>query len=272
MCTIVAWHRVCSFAPLLVAANRDEWYARPSSAPEILGHGSGGPFVGGRDLEHGGTWLGVTASGFFVALANQHGEQHRPRAPRSRGSLVVHLLEAGDVARARAALESVDATQFASFNVLFGDASGLYVAYGRRDEARVRLEALAPGIVVLCNDSLGSPRFPKAERARVLAESVRDASDFSMAFPLLGALLADHVEPPASASQGPALPASFDPALAARLQALCVHTPAYGTRSASALCIQEGHVERYWYADGPPCRTAWTDVTTLLHDGGDRGA
>jgi hypothetical protein len=49
-----------------------------------------------------------------------------------------------------------------------------------------------------------------------------------------------------------------------RLQALCIHTPTYGTRSATVLALEPGRVAHYLYADGAPCRTPFVEVGGLL--------
>jgi uncharacterized protein with NRDE domain len=79
--------------PLIIAANRDEFYARPtlsveywSDAPTILA---------GRDLEHGGAWLGVTKSGRFAALTNYRDPAHQRPDALSRGHLVAGYLSGG---------------------------------------------------------------------------------------------------------------------------------------------------------------------------------
>ena len=91
MCLIfLAWRRHPDYR-LVVAANRDEFYARPTApagywpeAPDVLA---------GRDLEGGGTWLGVTRTGRFAALTNyRRGDDgHIPDAP-TRGRLVSDFL------------------------------------------------------------------------------------------------------------------------------------------------------------------------------------
>ena len=62
----------------------------------------------------------------------------------------------------------------------------------------------------------------------------------------------------------PPLGSRFDHALLRRLQALCIHTPVYGTKSSTVLALGAGRVERYLFADGPPCVTPFEDFTSLL--------
>ncbi len=90
MCLIVFAWRPGHALPLIVAANRDEFYARPTQA---LGAWEDAPGVhAGRDLEAGGTWLGVGPQGRFAALTNIR-EPGQPLGPRSRGELVAAYLQ-----------------------------------------------------------------------------------------------------------------------------------------------------------------------------------
>ena len=82
MCLIVFAWRPGHAQPLVVAANRDEFYARPAKP---LAQWADAPQVyAGRDLEAGGTWLGIGANGRFAALTNIR-EPHKPPSRRSRG-------------------------------------------------------------------------------------------------------------------------------------------------------------------------------------------
>ena len=92
MCTILFAFQCHSTAPLIIAANRDELYARPTrpamrlaTTPHVI--------LGGQDVDKGGTWLGLRDDGFFVGLTNL-----RSWAPNraSRGGLVMNALYAGD--------------------------------------------------------------------------------------------------------------------------------------------------------------------------------
>ena len=103
MCTLVAIAGLCPDVPLAVAANRDELYARAAAPPGVLA--TEPRIVGGRDLTKGGTWLGVTAQGFFVAVTNQRSWAAVEPGRRSRGELVLdspaHGVAGGDDRRAR---------------------------------------------------------------------------------------------------------------------------------------------------------------------------
>ena len=95
---------VCRVADdLLVAANRDEAYARPFSAPRRWVAAT--PFWAPRDEEEGGTWIGVNASGLVAAITNRSREQEQP-GRASRGHLVTGLLSAPDPGAARAWLDT----------------------------------------------------------------------------------------------------------------------------------------------------------------------
>ena len=98
MCTLLFAWQVDPALPLTVAANRDEFYARPTAAAtrwarEHTADGTAPEVAAGRDLEAGGTWLGVTREGRFAALTNvREPFVPTPRGARSRGELVAEFL------------------------------------------------------------------------------------------------------------------------------------------------------------------------------------
>src|SRR2546428_14086130 len=82
MCVLALFVGVDPDVPFVVAANRDEALARRSAPPQELEPG----IIGGKDLESGGTWLGVNKSGLFVAVTNRHAPARRTDS-YSRGLL-----------------------------------------------------------------------------------------------------------------------------------------------------------------------------------------
>lgn len=169
MCLIVfAWqpgnHRV-----LRLAANRDEFYARPSAA---LGEWPDAPGVfAGRDLQAGGTWLGLNAHGRFAALTNIRDPQQKA-GPRSRGGLVADYLLGQESAPAYLDRIMRDAAEYAGFNLLVGDARQLWHFNSREGRPR----PLESGIYGLSNATLDTP-WQKLLRARGALTERLDGGD-----------------------------------------------------------------------------------------------
>ena len=174
MCTLIIRHRIDDWCSTLIAANRDEFYHRPSVGPRVL---KAKPrIVGGRDELAGGTWLAFTSDGLFVGLTNQRSYGGRDDSLRSRGELVVDALSAGSFDGVTHFLKGVDGRSYNEFNLIYGDGDRACAGYGRLDRGEVELQALGPGVHVLCNDRLGSPEFPKADEARAKVESIEPGS------------------------------------------------------------------------------------------------
>jgi uncharacterized protein with NRDE domain len=164
MCLIVFAWRPGHAQPLIVAANRDEFYARPSlplaqwpEAPQVHA---------GRDLEAGGTWLGVGADGRFAALTNIR-DPHQPPARKSRGELVARFLGGESLIDDYLSDVIARAPEYAGFNLLLGNAHELWHFNSRETEAVM----LQPGVYGLSNAGLDTP-WPKLLKARMALESV----------------------------------------------------------------------------------------------------
>ncbi|MFW6049645.1 MAG: NRDE family protein [Myxococcota bacterium] len=263
MCTIVVIHRLHPELGTVVAANRDEFYGRPARAPAVVREAP--RVVAGVDLEKGGTWMGATGDGAFVALTNQRTWLGADPALRSRGEITMGMLAQGGAEAMHRWLTAFDASAYNAFNVIFGDAERVYVAYGRPDRSAVEVRPLGAGVHVLVNDRMGSPEFPKADRARALVEPhVRAPWEGLRA--ALARMLADHRTPAPEALPDPPAGADWPKALLARLQAICTHTEAYGTRSAAILALAPERVAHYLHAEGPPCTAPFEAVTPLFRD------
>ncbi len=262
MCTLVALKGFDSRYPLIVAANRDERYARPATAPRVVHERA----IAGVDLEKGGTWMGANERGLFVALTNQRSYELAPRGSSSRGHVVLEALQAQDVDGVHALLERLDPSRYEGFNLMYGSAERLAVAYVRPDVATVERVELDAGLWVLPNDIIGSAEFPKVDRALELVRPLLGAPSWDALRAGLENALGDHDKPDASLVPAPPPGSRFDRELLRELQALCIHTPAYGTRSATILALEPGRVAHYLVADGPPCRAPFQEVTALLDE------
>ena len=165
MCLILAAWRVDQAQPLVVAANRDEFHARPA-APAAFWEDRPG-ILGGRDLEARGTWMAVSRSGKFAAVTNYRGARE-PRAAESRGALVTRFLDNGETAGAY--IRSVNAEAYSGFNLLACDGEELWWTSNRGGEPR----RLAPGVYGLGNALIDAPEVEPAKQrfAAVLATGV----------------------------------------------------------------------------------------------------
>lgn len=260
MCTIVALVAQRPDFPLVLATNRDEFYARPTAGPGLLLEAP--KAIGGRDLLAGGTWMGVSEAGLFVGVTNQRSSEGRDPSKLSRGELVLASLRLGEPEAIARHLETLDARRYNPCNLMFGTAEALFVAYARADAAPFELVRVAPGLHVLPNDRLDSPDFVKVGRAQALIAPHVDAPFPELAAQLKRAL-ADRLLPELDAIPQGSEEATRPRELLRELAALCVRTPAYGTRSSTVVALAPGRVGHYLYADGPPDQTPFADVTGL---------
>jgi uncharacterized protein with NRDE domain len=219
---LVAW-RVHADFPLVLAANRDEFFARPSAAaawwpdrPEIFA---------GRDLDAGGSWLGVSRKGRWAGLTNfRDPARQRPGTP-SRGALVADFLSSGESTAAALARLASDGPRYNAFNLLLSD--GETVGIFESETAHGRL--LAPGLYALSNHLLDTP-WPKvcAGKSR-LAAALLALPDDAALFELL------HDDRPAPDAKLPRTGVSL--AWERMLSSAFIRAPGYGTRC-STLIVQ----------------------------------
>jgi uncharacterized protein with NRDE domain len=160
MCLALIAYRTHPRYPLVLAANRDEFHARPAQALHWWKDGAG--ILAGRDLQAGGTWLGIDRSG-RMALVTNYRDPSSPRPESvSRGSLVGEFLGGKPGSAEFAAAVASRARQFSGFSLLAMDRNGLaYVTSHPEPEARM----LPPGVYGLSNRQLDTP-WPKLLRTR----------------------------------------------------------------------------------------------------------
>lgn len=159
MCLILLGWQAHPDFPLVVAANRDEFFARPTAA---AGFWPKAPNVlAGQDLQAGGTWMGTTRDGRFAALTNYRApEHHRADAP-SRGPLVSRFIAGNQSPEAYLDVLRRDPLDYNGFNLLVGDRHSLYWYSNVSRE----VHALAPGVYGLSNELLDTP-WPKVRAAK----------------------------------------------------------------------------------------------------------
>ena len=261
MCTLVALFGIHPRFPLVLAANRDEFLDRPSAPPGVLEAQSRA--VGGRDLEKGGTWLGVRPDGFFAGLTNLRPERTPRPALRSRGDAVVRVLRANGPKNAVSYLKTLDPSDFNGFNLLFGDASDLRIAYLRPDAPSVHIESVRPGLHELHTSYLDDPSYPKVSRIKAALKGPLPEEWEPLAAQLRTAM-GDHSLPALEDIAEPSAGAFLDRQTRRELDAVCIHREGYGTRSATVMALVPRGVAHYGHAEGPPCVTEFADCLGLL--------
>lgn len=240
MCLLALFYRVVEGAPVVVGANREEFYARGGEPPRVLD----GPVraVAGVDPLAGGTWFGVNGHGVVVAVTNRARSEPPPR-PRSRGLLARDLLTTCTSARAAAdrAARELDGGPYAGCNFLCADADAAIVIQAS-DWLRVR--PLPPGIHVLTN------------------HDVNDSSDGRVGHALgwLGERSYDSARDCVDALKGLCAQAGNGG------PPMCVRLADRGTVSSSILALRPPAGGLYLHAQGPPDRTPYGDYSTLFRD------
>ena len=242
MCTLAAFVGVFPSWPLVVAANRDEYLARPAAPPTLLRETPPRAF-GGRDLTAGGTWLGVSEVGLVAGMLNRRSTVPPDPACRSRGQLCLDLLGCATAAEAAARVAAEPPGRHNPFNLLVADRTAAFVVSQPRGE-RPRALRLEPGLHLLTNLDLNDPTCPRIAASHQGFAATGDAfardGDVDALVSRLQTVLADHAT--ALDPRGPG--------------SLCVHMGPYGTRSSSVLLVPAGaEPVCYFHAEGPPCRT-----------------
>ncbi len=213
---------------LILAANRDEFYDRPT-AP--LGFWPDAPgILAGRDLKEKGTWMGIDRSGRFAALTNfRDPGSVRPDAP-SRGALVSDFLTGSLPPRMYLEGLGLSADRYNGFNLLVGDRHHLYCYSNQRNKIR----KLIPGIYGLSNRFLDTP-WPKVEEGKQEFDRIlsRDRIETESLF----SLLADRTRPPDDKLPNTGVGLIMERLLSSRF----IFSEQYGTRSSSVLLIGRDH-------------------------------
>ncbi|MBL4685822.1 MAG: NRDE family protein [Nannocystaceae bacterium] len=237
MCSIVVASRVWAQWPLVVAANRDESLQRPSEGPTVRAVGDT-TMLGPRDLQAGGSWLGLNAHGVFVGITNRFAPGLSGQTfPGSRGQLVLDALSQATAGEAAARIDDISPGQQGPFHLITADRDGAALRWS--DTTELTGGPLRPGFHILTERSFDAA---PTQREPHLAQS-------------LEAFRSDPLPPMADwVAQWRALLSRHDDQA---FEGTCVHAPdrGYGTRSTTVLMLGADGRTHFFYADGPPCVT-----------------
>ena len=240
MCTLVVLHRCDPDFPLVVAANRDEWLVRQVGDFEIRPVGQR-VVLAPKDLQAGGTWLGLNDKGIFAAITNRPGEKDDNR--RSRGLLVMDALACEDVREAAQALEALPDGAYNGFNLFVADAESAIMATYDKKVSLMRCEA---GPHVIGNSDPNDIIAPKVSRILTNVKKVAEKPPQEWVSELTEVCRSHEGEPPYGAT--------------------CVHAGEYGTKSSTLLVFDETGPSVLKHSWGAPCETEYQNLSNLLEE------
>ncbi len=234
MCLIVFAYNIHPAYPLVIGANRDEFFDRPTAPlawwethPHVLA---------GRDLQAGGTWMGVTDTGRFAAITNFRDPSRIKHKAPSRGALVGDFLCSDTSAQTYLEQVRQSAEAYNCFNLIVKDESGLF--YYANYQNQNRIQRLYAGVYGLSNHLLDTD-WPKVKKARKKLTSLmkQELVDEEAIF----TLLTDRQ--PAPDAQLP--DTGIEVAWERLLSSVFIRSKTYGTRSSSVILMEKNGQVRF---------------------------
>lgn len=242
MCLVLLGVETSPSFPFILAANRDEFYSRPTAAMDFWPETPS--ILAGRDLEHGGTWFGINTLGRFAALTNYRDLSRLKQAAPSRGDIIVTFLEFQGSIPDFIEHFKPRASEYNGFNLLLGQPGQLFWF---SNQTR-KIAALTPGIHGISNHLLDTP-WPKVDQGRkALAQAIKAGkTDPETLFNLL----ADSSVPADNLLPDTGVGLEWERILSP----LFIQSPTYGTRSSLVMAMDfQGRVhltERTYFQEGP---------------------
>lgn len=224
MCLVLMAYKVHPVYPFIFAANRDEFYDRPSQTADFWEENP--DILAGRDLRGGGTWLGMTRQGRFAALTNFRDPSSLMTNAPSRGELVRRFLDGKDRPEDYWAHLEENGRRYNGFNLLFGRPDALFCYSNRHGGGLIE-----PGVHGLSNATLDVP-WPKVERGKEKLTKLLK-SKRSLRQKDLFTLLTDRSKPADSLLPRTGVDLEWERVLSS----MFISSPVYGTRSSTVILV-----------------------------------
>jgi uncharacterized protein with NRDE domain len=242
MCLInIAWKSHSDF-PLIIVANRDEFYQRPTAPVHLWDN----QIIAGKDLQDGGTWMGVALDGRFAAITNYRDPAQNRTGLPSRGEIIKHFLESDQSPRELLNVLYETGSNYNGFNLLFGNRDILLYYNNIQQEAR----ELPPGMYALSNAFLDTP-WPKVEKTlAAFRELIKEPMNEEALFQLFS----DTELAPLDQLPQTGVAAELEHTLSA----VNINMPSYGTRSTAVLLA--GNTDNNRYIERSRIPEAFTDI------------
>ena len=227
MCLIVFAYKTHPEYKLILAANRDEFYKRPTREAQFWEEEGYPDILAGKDLEAGGTWMGINKAGNWSALTNYRDFSFHKENPPSRGDLVMDYLKLSSNAEEYIDKIKSNAALYNGFNILVGDDEHL-LHYSNFSKT---VTAIEPGIHGVSNALLDTPwvklEQAKADLKKVVAQTEIDTEELFLL------LKNDQRAPDESLPQ-----TGLEPEMEKAVSSVFIKTDVYGTRCSTLLLIK----------------------------------
>ncbi|RYG71760.1 NRDE family protein [Lentibacillus lipolyticus] len=216
---------------LIMAANRDEFYKRPTASADFWEDHPN--ILAGRDLEGMGTWLGITKDGRIAALTNYRNPNEEPHHKKSRGHIVRDFLKSSTPPADFLTQLQQGNKSYGGFNLIAGNPDQLFYCNNIRDD----FYPVTAGTHALSNAFLDTP-WPKTMKGKAeLGNYIRNNQSFSA--DALFKMLSNAEE--ADDDRLPDTGVGLE--LERKLSPLFIKTPVYGTRCSTVLLVdKKNHV------------------------------
>lgn len=240
MCSIILIHRLLKDAPVLLGANRDENKDRPADAPKLIRAGSR-QILAPKDLQAGGTWLGINDAGLFVGITNRFGAP-KDDLRRSRGEIPLLALAHENPQQAIASLLALSPKDYNAFHLLLTNREHASIVWS--DGEQFHEEILKPGLHTLTESSFCAG--PPDRESFIRHELENCVQNDALNIERLQQFLGEKKEP------------SF--------HGLCVDIPEinYATRSATVYSENANGKKSFLYTATPPNTPQWEDLSHLI--------
>lgn len=230
MCLIVFAWKAHPVFPLVLAANRDEYFNRPSlplaywdDLPDVLG---------GRDIEKGGSWLATHTDGRWAAVTNFREGASPAASVLSRGHLVKNYVASGERARDYVSQVTGPLADYPGCNLLVGDNDALFFVSNRvHGLHRAEVQLVSEGVHGLSNHSLDTP-WPKVARSKQILQQALAFDEKALVEELFN-LLADRKPANEDALPSTGVPLEWE----RRLSAPFIVSENYGTRASTVVLM-----------------------------------
>jgi uncharacterized protein with NRDE domain len=226
MCLIVIGYNYHPDYKLIFAANRDEFYQRPSSPADFwIDEPS---LLAGKDLKEGGTWCGITKNGRFAAITNYRDMKSIKKDALSRGRIVTDFLlgTSSPETYSKGLIESSDL--YNGYGLIFGDRNDLFF-FSNQTKKLIKIK---PGVHGLSNHLLDTPWF-KVKKGKELLKKAIDKKDTLVDDLFL--MLSDKTFSPKNELPDTGLPKEIEKSISS----IFVETPDYGTHSSTVILIDK---------------------------------